>query len=108
MHPVNPVEEDSGSGGGGRELREEPVTRVVVNADDANMVGSTFHSVNMSGVSIEDVNLSNAKLRNVTLAASQFNDVAMSNVVMAGRHVEGMAIDGMQVKDLIAARRKGE
>ena len=78
---------------------------VAVNADDANMVGSTFHNVNMSGVSIEHVNLSKAKLRHVTLADSQFSDVDMSNVVMVGCNVQGMTIDGAPVADLLAAYR---
>ena len=79
---------------------------VAVNADNANMVGSIFHNVNLTGVSLEDVNMSKAKLRHITFAGAQFHDVDMSEVEMTACQDEKMIIDGVPVKDLIAAYRK--
>ena len=81
---------------------------VPINADDANMVGSVFHNVNMTGVSFGDVNMSKARLRHITFAGSQFSDVDLSNVVLTGCKVDSMVVDGIQMKDLIAAYRKGK
>jgi len=52
--------------------------------------------------------MSKATLRHITFAGSRFDDVDMADVVMSGCNVDTMIIDGVEVKDLIAAYRKGK
>ncbi len=81
-------------------VRLEGATIVDVNLsnatfDDVNLAGAQIHNANLSGWRVQDVNLARLQVTNADLRGATFTDCL----------TEGMAIDGIQVADLLAAYR---
>jgi uncharacterized protein YjbI with pentapeptide repeats len=90
---------------------EQPIrierTKRRVEADDADLSGSTFTNVNLSGVAFHDVNLSGATLREANLTGLRISQANLRNAAIVDSHTDGMTINGIALADLLAAWRAG-
>jgi uncharacterized protein YjbI with pentapeptide repeats len=95
--------------------------------ENVNMSKARLHDINLSGVSISAANLGGAHFKHLgpapdasgkqerqkavtfeeaMLCDSTFRKVDLSNVKIIDCNIEGMAVDGVRVTDLIAAYKK--
>jgi uncharacterized protein YjbI with pentapeptide repeats len=70
-------------------------TKRRIEAEDADLSGSSFVDVKLSGATFRDVNFSAATIR----------DVNLSGVSIVDCRIDGMSIEGIAVADLMAAYR---
>ncbi len=70
-------------------------TKRRIEADDADLSGSSFTNVRLAGATFDDIDLSHARFRNVNLAGVSIDDCG----------IEGMSIEGVAVSDLLQTYR---
>lgn len=92
--------------------------------DDVNLGNARFHNINMSDIEVTAVQIGGAKFKHIgpppdengkqarqrpvhfeeaMLCDSTFRKVDLSGVKIVDCNIEGMTIDGVLVKDLLAA-----
>jgi uncharacterized protein YjbI with pentapeptide repeats len=76
-----------------------------VEANDADMSGSTFTDVNLAGAAFNDVNLSGAIINDVNLSGLRISEADLRGASIVESMTDGMTIDGIAVADLLAAYR---
>ena len=70
---------------------------------DVNLSGSTFKDVNLAEAQFEDANLSGWRVRNANLAELRIENADLRGAVITDSLTTGMTIDGIPVMDLVAA-----
>jgi uncharacterized protein YjbI with pentapeptide repeats len=80
-------------------------TRKRIEANDANLSGSTFKNVNLAGAEFDDVNLQGSTIHNANLSDLKIKGANLRGASIIHAHLEGMTIDGIAVTDLLAAYR---
>ena len=73
--------------------------------DNVNFSGCNFHNVNLSGATFEDINMSGWRVTNVNLSGLKLSDVNLAGASITGGRYYGMTIDGVDVTELLAARK---
>ena len=115
------------------DLSSRPVTVLrntsqVIEADDADLSGSTFHDVRLTGTVIRNADASGLVVENVKLTGARVINVVASGLVLENADLTGatvtdanlsflsltqctmtgMTIDGIAVTDLLAAYRRAQ
>jgi len=80
-------------------------TRDRIDATASNLSGSKFDDVNLSSATLNNVNLSGATIHNADLANLRISDANLSGASITDSLTDTMTIDGIAVKDLMAAYR---
>lgn len=93
-------------------------TRQRIEANDADLSGSTFTNVNLTGTVFNDVKLTGATIGNACLRNSRIEDTNLSRteimhanltgVAITDCTLKGMTIDGILVLELLDAFKKSD
>ena len=72
---------------------------------DVNLCGSTFKNVNFARAEFEDANLSGWSVRNANFSRLEINNAYLRGAAIIDSLTQGMTIDGIPVAELLAAYR---
>jgi uncharacterized protein YjbI with pentapeptide repeats len=73
--------------------------------NDVNLSGSTFTNVNLAEAQFDDANLSGWRVRNANFAGLHIEDADLRGAAIMHSLTTSMTIDGISVDDLMAAYR---
>src|ERR1700735_524427 len=76
-----------------------------IDADDADLSGSTFTNVRLSGAKFQDVNLAEGVISNANLSGLRISNANLAGASIVDSATHGMTINGIAVSDLLAAYR---
>jgi len=82
-------------------------TKERIDANDADLSGSTFKKVDLSGSRYDDVNMSGWRINDVNLAGLRLSKANLAGASITASRFDGMTIDGILVTDLLAAYHAG-
>jgi uncharacterized protein YjbI with pentapeptide repeats len=74
-----------------------------VEANGADISGSTFTDVNLAQSTFTDVNLAGATIHNANLAGLRIGDANLTGVSIVDCRTDGMTINGILVAEMVAA-----
>ena len=69
----------------------------------ASLPNSVFDDLNLSDASFNNINLQDAEFNDINLAKAKFRNISFENAVFEYCDIEGMTIDGINVKKAIKA-----
>lgn len=72
---------------------------------DVNLSGSTFKNVHFAGAEFEDANLSGWSVRNANFSKLEISNADLRGATIVDSLTQGMTIDGIAVAELMAAYR---
>lgn len=73
--------------------------------NDVNLSGAVVRNVNFAGASFEDVNLSGWSVHNANLAGIRISNADLRDASIEDSLTAGMTIDGVAVSEMMAAYR---
>jgi uncharacterized protein YjbI with pentapeptide repeats len=79
--------------------------RLILEATQSNLTGSSFIDVNLAGTTFRDVSLDGSTLQNVNLSGLCIRDANLRGASISDSATEGMTVQGIPLADLLAAYR---
>jgi uncharacterized protein YjbI with pentapeptide repeats len=76
-----------------------------IEADDADLSGSTFTNVRLFRAKFHDVNLAEGAISNANLSGLRISNANLAGASIVDSATNGMTINGIAVSDLLAAYR---